>query len=92
MEGLFSIHPRARKYTLTTVPQDEAYELGHQWAQIYDADSPSRKLISNLMGTSCLVNVVHNNFQDPEAIFQPFFKAGTEYAVAQGTAINGHAN
>jgi len=44
------------------------------------------------METSCLVNVVHNNFQDPEAIFQPFFKAGAEYAAAQGTAVNGHAN
>jgi len=72
--------------------KDEAYELGQQWAQIYDVDSPSRKLIFNLMETSCLVNVVHNNFQDPEAIFQPFFKAGAEYAAAQGIAVNGHAN
>jgi methylenetetrahydrofolate reductase (NADPH) len=72
--------------------QDEAYELGQQWAQIYDSNSPSRTLISNLMETSCLVNVVHNNFQDPEAIFQPFFKAGAEYAAAQGIAVNGHAN
>ncbi|KIM90496.1 hypothetical protein PILCRDRAFT_185319 [Piloderma croceum F 1598] len=72
--------------------KDEAYELGQQWAQIYDTNSPSRTLISNLMETSCLVNVVHNNFQDPEAIFQPFFKAGAEYAAAQGIAVNGHAN
>jgi methylenetetrahydrofolate reductase (NADPH) len=77
---------------LTGESQDEAYELGQQWAQIYDSNSPSRALISNLMETSCLVNVVHNNFQDPEAIFQPFFKAGAEYAAAQGTAVNGHPN
>jgi methylenetetrahydrofolate reductase (NADPH) len=44
------------------------------------------------METSCLVNVVHNDFQDQEAIFQPFFKAGAEYGAAQGLAVNGHAN
>jgi methylenetetrahydrofolate reductase (NADPH) len=77
---------------LTDELQDEAYELGQQWAQIYDPNSPSRTLISNLMESSCLVNVVHNNFQDSEAIFQPFFKAGAEYAAAQGIVANGHAN
>jgi methylenetetrahydrofolate reductase (NADPH) len=81
-----------RQDILTGESQDEAYELGQQWAQIYDSDSSSRTLISNLMETSCLVNVVHNNFQDPEAIFQPFFKAGAEYAAAQGAVANGHAN
>jgi methylenetetrahydrofolate reductase (NADPH) len=37
------------------------------------------------MDTSFLVNVVHNNFQDPDAIFKPFFKAGAEYVVAQSS-------
>ncbi|KAG5647475.1 hypothetical protein DXG03_009410 [Asterophora parasitica] len=58
--------------------KDEAYELGQQWAQIYDADSPSRKLIADLIENCSLVNVVHNDFQDPEAIFKPFFLAGEE--------------
>jgi len=31
------------------------------------------------METSFLVNVVHNDFRDAEAIFVPFFKAGEEY-------------
>ncbi|KAJ7224275.1 hypothetical protein GGX14DRAFT_649323 [Mycena pura] len=50
--------------------KDEAYELqvGQQWAKIYDADSPSQRLISELMDTSFLVNVVHNDFHDSEAI------------------------
>lgn len=39
------------------------------------------------METSCLVNVVHNDFHDPEAIFEPFFKAGADYAAAQGGAV-----
>jgi methylenetetrahydrofolate reductase (NADPH) len=28
------------------------------------------------MDTYFLVNVVHNDFKDPQAIFQPFFKVG----------------
>ena len=76
--------------------QDEAYELGQQWAKIYDADSPPQRLISELMDTSFLVNVVHNDFHDSEAIFQPFFKAGEQYTALQNKTsadqpqINGH--
>ncbi|KAG6866584.1 hypothetical protein C0991_002072 [Blastosporella zonata] len=75
--------------------KDEAYELGQQWAQIYDEGSPSRALISELMETSSLVNVVHNDFQDPEAIFKPFFLASEEYLALNATSpvmngINGH--
>ncbi|KAF9006069.1 methylenetetrahydrofolate reductase-domain-containing protein [Cyathus striatus] len=72
--------------------KDEAYELGAQWAKLYEPDSPSRKLITEIMETSLLVNVVHNDFHDPDAIFRPFFKAGAEYKAAKSksTAINGH--
>lgn len=72
--------------------QDEAFELGQQWAKLYESESPSRQLISNLMETCFLVNVVHNDFHDPEAIFQPFFKAGAEYVAMKTnpTAVNGH--
>jgi hypothetical protein len=34
------------------------------------------------------MNVVHNDFTDPEAIFKPFFKAGEEYAATVG-GVNG---
>ncbi|KAF7356615.1 Methylenetetrahydrofolate reductase [Mycena venus] len=76
--------------------KDEAFELGQQWAKLYDADSPSRKIISELMDTCFLVNVVHNDFHDPEAIFEPFFKAGAEYAAMENKPepaqpqMNGH--
>lgn len=43
------------------------------------------------METSCLVNVVHNDFQSPDAIFEPFFKAGAEFAAERGSTVNGHA-
>ncbi|KAL0577913.1 methylenetetrahydrofolate reductase (NAD(P)H) met13 [Marasmius crinis-equi] len=72
--------------------KDEAYELGQQWAKIYDPDSTSRKVISELMDTCYLVNIVHNNFHDPDAIFRPFFKAGEEYAAMKATNGNAIAN
>lgn len=72
--------------------KDEAYELGRQWAKYYEPESPSRKLIDNIMDTYYLVNVVHNDYKKPEAIFEPFFKAGAELAASQGSqpVLNGH--
>lgn len=77
-------------YLLTEI-QDEAYELGRQWATFYEPESPSRKLIDEVMTTYYLVNVVHNDFKKADAIFQPFYKAGAEYA-AKHAALNGTAN
>ncbi|KXN92415.1 Methylenetetrahydrofolate reductase 2, partial [Leucoagaricus sp. SymC.cos] len=70
--------------------KDEAYELGKQWASMYDADSLSYKVISDLMENSLLVNVVHNDFHDTEAIFKPFFKAGAEFISKSKPLVNGH--
>lgn len=50
---------------------------------MYDSGSPSRKLIRGIMNDSYLVNVVHNDFKDPDAIFVPFLKAGEEYAASR---------
>jgi hypothetical protein len=44
------------------------------------------------METSLLVNVVHNDFKDADAIFRPFLAAGEEYAAKQAQAANGHVN
>ncbi|KZT10171.1 methylenetetrahydrofolate reduct [Laetiporus sulphureus 93-53] len=73
--------------------KDEAYELGRQWSNYYEPDSPTRKLINDIMDTFYLVNVVHNDYKKPQAIFEPFFKAGAEFASAHGQAppvLNGH--
>ncbi|KAG6331406.1 hypothetical protein ID866_7684 [Astraeus odoratus] len=77
--------------------KDEAYELGVKWANIYEANSTSRKLIMDVMNSSYLVNVVHNDFKNPKAIFVPFFKAGEKYAASRakenGSAhLNGNLN
>ncbi|KAG1907826.1 methylenetetrahydrofolate reductase-domain-containing protein [Suillus fuscotomentosus] len=69
--------------------KDEAYELGVKWANIYEAGTPSRKLMMEIFESSCLVNVVHNDFKDSQAIFEPFFKAGAEYTAQH---INGNGS
>ena len=75
------------------MPQDEAYELGRQWAKLYDTESPTRQLIDGIMDSYYLVNVVHNDFKKPQAIFEPFFKAGAEYAAKYGAPkANGFAH
>jgi len=68
--------------------KDEAFELGRQWARLYETDSDSYKLINNIVDNYFLVNVVHNDFKDPDAIFRPFYAVGA--LVANGLA-NGHA-
>ncbi|KAL4065907.1 methylenetetrahydrofolate reductase-domain-containing protein [Scleroderma citrinum] len=70
--------------------KDEAYELGVKWANVYEAGSPSRQLIMDVMNNSYLVNIVHNDFKDPKAIFVPFFKAGEKYAASRANG-DGHA-
>lgn len=64
--------------------KDEAFELGCQWAKIYEPESPSRKLIEGLMDEYFLVNLVHNDFHDRDAIFRPFL-------VDAGLKVNGDA-
>ncbi|KAL9082388.1 MAG: hypothetical protein Q9159_006460 [Coniocarpon cinnabarinum] len=52
--------------------KDEFYRLGMDWAHCYDASSPSRHLITSLMEDWHLVNIVHNDFQNPDGIFPLF--------------------
>jgi methylenetetrahydrofolate reductase (NADPH) len=68
--------------------QDEAFELGMRWSKLYDQGSPSQALIENMMESYALVNVVHNDFRNPEAIFAPFYRA----AEGQNALSNGHSN
>lgn len=54
--------------------QDEAFELGQLWASVYDENSPSRKLISKVFDSYYLVNIVRNDYRNPDpfAIFSSF--------------------
>jgi len=71
--------------------KDEAYELGQQWANFYDEGSTAGEFVRSFFDSSLLVNVVHNDFRQPDAIFEPFIKAAADYA-AQKRIPNGHAN
>lgn len=53
--------------------KDEAYEIGRRWAGLYAPESPARKLLTQVFDSWFLVNVVHNDFKKPGAIFEPFF-------------------
>ncbi|KAH9992975.1 methylenetetrahydrofolate reduct [Russula compacta] len=71
--------------------KDEAYELGYQWAKIYESGSPSRKLIYGIMDNALLVNIVHNDFHRSDNIFEPFFKLEEELSTQATSVPNGHA-
>jgi len=55
--------------------KDEAFELWAEWAKIYDANSPSAQVLTDIADNWFLVNVVHNDFQKPGAIFEIFGNA-----------------
>lgn len=73
-------HLRSPKNTFLSVNdvQDEAFELGMQWAKLYEPGSASRNVITEMMENYFLVNVVHNDFQDTEAIFRPFWAVAAD--------------
>ena len=71
--------------------KDEAYELGQQWANFYEPGSAAMEFVKSFFDTSFLVNVVHNDFRQPDAIFESFAKAAADYA-AQKCLPNGHVN
>ncbi|WFD33066.1 methylenetetrahydrofolate reductase [NAD(P)H] [Malassezia sp. CBS 17886] len=56
--------------------KDEAYEIGRSWANLYPLDSPSRRVLSGIFDSWFLVNVVHNDFKQELAIFEPFLGSG----------------
>jgi methylenetetrahydrofolate reductase (NADPH) len=56
--------------------------------------------VTDVMDAALLVNIVHNNFHEPEKIFEPFFKLEEELRTqvsiipnGNGHAVtNGHSN
>lgn len=83
------------RFSLISYPQDEAFHLGTQWAQVYEPNSPTHRLLVTTMETFYLVNVVHNDIKDPEAIFQPFYRAAqskkSTIDIKHTNGINGYA-
>ncbi|KAH0390045.1 methylenetetrahydrofolate reductase 2, partial [Aureobasidium melanogenum] len=52
--------------------RDEFYRLGLDWSRCYDATSPSRYVINDLMQNWYLVNIVNNDFREQRGIFPLF--------------------
>lgn len=65
--------------------KDEAFELGQQWANLYPSGSKANQVLNEIFNTYYLVNVVHNDYRDPDslAIFRPFI------GQVNGTSTNG---
>jgi methylenetetrahydrofolate reductase (NADPH) len=79
--------------------RDEFYHLGSEWSKCYDEDSPSRKLIKEIVESWFLVNIVDNDFRNNRGIF-PLFEGlkveGVEPKVKKAETngvphVNGHA-
>lgn len=79
--------------------KDEAYEIGRNWARVYEDKSKTRRMLERIFGEGdadeeqqddesgwFLVNVVHNDFKKPDAIFAPFLAAADASSVASATA------
>ncbi|KAL6884278.1 methylenetetrahydrofolate reductase [Trichoderma longibrachiatum] len=49
--------------------RDEAFRLGVDWAHCFDAGTPSRALIEDIMNNWYLVNIVNNDFRENNTIF-----------------------
>jgi methylenetetrahydrofolate reductase (NADPH) len=50
--------------------KDEAFQLGKDWARCYDANTPTRLLLEDMMEHWYLVNIVNNDFHQPRTIFE----------------------
>jgi len=77
--------------------KDEFYRLGSDWANCYADSTPSRHLISTMMDTWYLVNIVHNDFHVEDGIF-PLFDglsvpdAEKPFSGSTNGYTNGHTN
>ncbi|PKC11389.1 methylenetetrahydrofolate reduct [Rhizophagus irregularis] len=63
------IQPTIVEAVSFTAWKDEAFELWNEWTKIYDTDSISAKLITDIADNWYLINIVHNDFHDSDGIF-----------------------
>ncbi|GAA5852340.1 hypothetical protein JCM8547_006746 [Rhodosporidiobolus lusitaniae] len=91
--GAEVIQPTVVDSTAFQAWKDEAYELGCQWAQLYQETAPeSQKLIKRVFDEFHLVNIVFNDYRDPDedAIFKPFFELAAVQKANGSPTLNGH--
>lgn len=71
MEGkLFVFSVRNAYFTNQSCnPKDEAFSLWTEWEEQYAPNSSSQKILKEIGDRYWLVNVVHNDFQKPDLLF-----------------------
>ncbi|KAI8365941.1 methylenetetrahydrofolate reductase-domain-containing protein [Radiomyces spectabilis] len=52
--------------------KEEAFALWHEWSRIYEPESPTSRLLKQVADTWYLINIVHNDFQDGDALWRVF--------------------
>lgn len=52
--------------------KDEAFRLGNEWAHCFETGDESRTFIESVVNNWWLINIVHNDFQNPLGIFDIF--------------------
>jgi len=88
--GAEVIQPTVVDGTAFVAWKDEAFELGMSWAALYESTSPaSATLIRGIMDSFWLVNIVYNDYRDPDelAIFRPFLALAEEEALGEPSAL-----
>lgn len=70
MEGEQELCFELRAYFDTiTVDQDEAFVIWSEWSSFYRPDSEERRLLEGVRDNRWLVNVVHHDYKNTEALW-----------------------
>ncbi|KAG0226223.1 hypothetical protein BGW42_003817 [Actinomortierella wolfii] len=72
--------------------KDEAFELWSEWAKVYEPGSESHKLIEKIRDEWYLVNIVHNDFQNSDALFRVLNASASSSKATATTTTNGTSN
>lgn len=49
--------------------KDEAFTIWNEWSSVYPKRSKTRELLRNVAETYWLVNVVHHEYMEPDALW-----------------------
>lgn len=66
------VQPTIVESTAFMAWKDEAFELWNEWAQIYDRESETAKVILDVMNSYYLINIVMNDYVDENGIWKLF--------------------
>jgi methylenetetrahydrofolate reductase (NADPH) len=69
VEGESRLPSRLFVCALTTIFQDEAFEIWSEWSSFYRPGSEERRLLEGVRDNRWLVNVVHHDYRNTEALW-----------------------